>query len=210
MPLIDADVHNSFADARAELRPFLPRLWQEFADRHGIAVPPAGYVSPVGVQREDARPPSGGLAGSDPDHLIKDHLDRYGIDYAILTGSHVLGVSTHFDPDWGSALATAYNMNLTGRWLDRSPRFRGSIVINHSDPEAAAREIERCAPDKRFVQVLMGAGSNRLFGRPPHRWGGRSAARTAGSIPPPSEPGRTFCRARSVQSRGRRRPDRNG
>ena len=64
MPLIDADVHNAFADAKAELRPFLPRLWQEFADRHGIAVPPAGYVSPVGVQREDARPPSGGIAGS--------------------------------------------------------------------------------------------------------------------------------------------------
>ena len=141
MPLIDADVHNAFADARAELRPFLPRLWQEFADRHGIAVPPAGYVSPVGVQREDARPPSGGLAGSDPDHLVRDHLDRYGIDYAILTGSHVLGVSTHFDPDWGTALATAYNMNLTGRWLDRSPRFRGSIIINHSDPAAGAREI---------------------------------------------------------------------
>ena len=165
MPLIDADVHNAFADARAELRPFLPRLWQEFADRHGIAVPPAGYVSPVGVQREDARPPSGGLAGSDPDHLVRDHLDRYGIDYAILTGSHVLGVSTHFDPDWGTALATAYNMNLTGRWLDRSPRFRGSIIINHSDPAAAAREIERCAADRRFVQVLMGAGSNRLFGQ---------------------------------------------
>ena len=48
MPLIDADVHNAFADSRAELRPYLPRLWQEFADRHGIAVPPAGYVSPVG------------------------------------------------------------------------------------------------------------------------------------------------------------------
>jgi len=56
-------------------------------------------------------------------------------------------------------------MNLAVRWLDRSPRFRGSIIINHSDPEAAVREIERCAPDKRFVQVLMGAGSNRLFGQ---------------------------------------------
>jgi predicted TIM-barrel fold metal-dependent hydrolase len=165
MPLIDADVHNAFADVRAELRPYLPRLWQDFADRHGVAVPPAGYVSPVGVQREDARPPSGAIAGSDPDHLIKDHLDRHAVDYAILTGSHVLGVSTHFDPDWGNALASAYNMNLAERWLARSDRFRGSIVINHSDPAHAAQEIRRCAPDKRFVQVLMGAGSNRLFGQ---------------------------------------------
>ena len=156
MPLIDADVHNAFADIKAELRPFLPRLWQEFADRHGIAVPPAGYVSPVGVQREDARPPTSGIAGSDPDFLIKDHVERYAVDFAILTGSHVLGVSTHFDPDWGTALAAAYNMNLAGRWLDKSQRFRGSIIINHSDPEAAAREIDRCAPDKRFVQVTHG------------------------------------------------------
>ena len=165
MPLIDADVHNAFADVRGELRPFLPRLWQEFADRHGIAVPPAGYVSPVGVQREDARPPSGGMAGSDPDYLIKDHLERHAVDFAILTGSHVLGVSTHFDPDWGNALATADNMNLAARWLDRSPRLRGSIIINHADPAYAAGEIHRCAADKRFVQVLMGAGSNRLFGQ---------------------------------------------
>jgi predicted TIM-barrel fold metal-dependent hydrolase len=59
----------------------------------------------------------------------------------------------------------AYNMNLAVRWLDKSPRFRGSIIINHSDPEAAVREIERCSADTRFVQVLMGAGSNRLFGQ---------------------------------------------
>lgn len=37
--------------------------------------------------------------------------------------------------------------------------------MNHSDPEAAAREIRRCAPDKRFVQVLMASGSSRLFGQ---------------------------------------------
>lgn len=163
--LIDADVHNAFADVRAELRPYLSRRWQAYADAHGIVVPPTGYVSPVGVQREDARTPSGGMAGSDPDFLIRDHLDRYGIDIALLTGSHVLGLSVHPDPDWGNAIATAYNQNLADRWLSRSPRFRGSIVVNHSDPAAAAREIHRCAPDKRFVQVLMASGSSRLFGQ---------------------------------------------
>jgi len=165
MPLIDCDVHNAFADMRGELRPFLPRLWQDFADRHGIAVPPAGYVSPVGVQREDARPPGGGIAGSDPAYLLKDHLERYQIDYAILSGSHILGASNHFDPDWGNALVRAYNENLAARWLSHSDRFRGSIIINHSDPAAAAKEIHRCAADPRFVQVLMASGSNRLFGQ---------------------------------------------
>jgi hypothetical protein len=163
--IIDADVHNAFADIRAELRPYFSRHWQVYAERHGIVVPSTGYVSPVGVQREDARTPSGGMAGSDPAFLISDHLDRYGIDTAILTGSHVLGLSVHSDPDWGNAIATAYNQNLADRWLSHSPRFRGSIVVNHSDPAAAAKEIHRCAPDKRFVQVLMASGSSRLLGQ---------------------------------------------
>ncbi len=163
--IIDADVHNAFADIRAELRPYLSRHWQVYAERHGIVVPSTGYVSPVGVQREDARTPSGGMAGSDPAFLITDHLDRYGIDTAILTGSHVLGLSVHPDPDWGNAIATAYNQNLANRWLSQSDRFRGSIVVNHSDPAAAAKEIHRCAPDKRFVQVLMASGSSRLLGQ---------------------------------------------
>ena len=163
--LIDTDVHNAFADVRQELKPYLSRAWQSYADHHGIQMPGTGYNSSVGVQREDARTPSGGMAGSDPDFLIKDHLDRFGIEFAILTGSHVLGISVHTDPDWGNALATAYNRNLADRWLGRSTRFRGSIVVNHSDPEAAAREIRRCAPDKRFVQVLMASGSSRLFGQ---------------------------------------------
>ena len=163
--IIDADVHNAFADIRAELRPYLARRWQAYADAHGIVVPPAGYISPVGVQREDARTPSGGMAGSDPAFMLTDHLDRYGIETAILTGSHVLGLSVHPDLDWGNAIATAYNQNLADRWLTHSPRFRGSIVVNHSDPAAAAREIHRCAPDKRFVQVLMASGSSRLFGQ---------------------------------------------
>jgi predicted TIM-barrel fold metal-dependent hydrolase len=105
------------------------------------------------------------MAGSDPAFLIRDHLDRYGVDYAILTGSHVLGLSVHPDPDWGNVIATAYNQNLADRWLSHSPRFRGSIVVNHSDPAAAARAIRRYAPDRRFVQVLMASGSPRLFGQ---------------------------------------------
>ena len=65
----------------------------------------------------------GAMAGSDPDHLIKDHLDRYSVDYAILTGSHVLGVSTHFDPDWGSALAAARRALASSADRANSPLF---------------------------------------------------------------------------------------
>jgi len=40
-------------------------------------------------------------------------------------------------------------------WLDRDPRLRGSIVIPTQSVEKAVAEIERCATDRRFVQVLM-------------------------------------------------------
>jgi hypothetical protein len=75
---VDTDVHNAFANVREELRPYLSRAWQAYADHHGILMPGTGYNSSVGVQREDARTPSGAMAGSDPDFMITDHLDRFG------------------------------------------------------------------------------------------------------------------------------------
>ncbi len=162
--LVDADVHNTLGD-RAALLPHLPRFWQEEVRRNGIFVPGTLYTSPVGVLREDARNESGERPGSDPDFVIKHHLDRYGIDFAILTGNDLIGLSLHPDPDYANALASAYNDHLAEVWLARTPRFKGSILINHSDPAAAAREIARVAPDKRFVQVVMASGSPRLFGQ---------------------------------------------
>ena len=40
-------------------------------------------------------------------------------------------------------------------WLDKDERLRGSIVIPVQSIEKSVAEIERCARDKRFVQVLM-------------------------------------------------------
>ena len=74
--IIAPDVHHAWADIRAELRPHLLRHWQVDAERHGNVVSYTSYVSPVGVQREDDRTPSGGPAGSDPAFLITDHIDR--------------------------------------------------------------------------------------------------------------------------------------
>ena len=74
--IIARDVHHALADNRAELRPHLSRHWQVDAERHGIVVSYTGYVSPVGVQREDDRTPSGVVAGGDPAFMITDHIDH--------------------------------------------------------------------------------------------------------------------------------------
>jgi uncharacterized protein len=44
---------------------------------------------------------------------------------------------------------------IAAEWLDREPRLRASIVVPMQNPELAVEEIERVAPDRRFVQILM-------------------------------------------------------
>jgi predicted TIM-barrel fold metal-dependent hydrolase len=159
---IDCDIHNG-ANETNSVEEYLPRAWRELY--RGAARANNPYSSPIGVTRQDASTPEGKTAGSDPAYLIEHHLDAYDIDYGILTGSGVLSLSLHPDPDFGNVTASAFNDWTREQWLDFSPRFRGSIFINHSDPLAAAKEIDRMASDKRFVQVIMASGSRNLFGQ---------------------------------------------
>lgn len=161
--LIDADVHNAIATP-SDLLSHLPKVWHD----HWLTVGPGyqgGWYSPIGVMRKDANPEGGGIPGSDPHHMLKHHLDKYGVDYAILTGSGILGVSLNPDPDYGNVVASAYNDWLVENWLSVSPKFRGSILVNHSDPQAAAREIDRMAKHENMVQVIMCSGSRILYGQ---------------------------------------------
>lgn len=161
--LIDADVHNAMRSLK-DLLPFLPRAWHEQWTATGTGVPGL-YYSPTGVMRKDAVPDGGGTPGSDPAFLERHHLDKYGVDYAILTGSGVLGISLHPDPDYATAVASAYNDWLVEVWLAASPRYRGSILVSHSDPEAAAREIDRIGPHPGMVQVIMSSGARMPYGQ---------------------------------------------
>ena len=60
-----------------------------------------------------------------------------------------------FSEDMADAFCRALNDWLVKEWLDKDPRLRGSIVIPVQSVEKAVAEIERCASDRRFVQVLM-------------------------------------------------------
>ncbi|WP_127588829.1 amidohydrolase family protein [Paenibacillus koleovorans] len=158
--LIDADVHNQLGS----LLPYLSKAWH---DRYRAVGLPYGaqYYSSIGTNRKDAVPDKGGAPGSDPQFLISDHMDRYGIDYAILTGSGVLGLSLDPDPDYGNVLAAACNELMIDSWLNVSPRFKGSIFVNASDPTAAAAEIRRHASNPNMVQVLMASAARMPYGQ---------------------------------------------
>lgn len=161
--LIDSDVHNAIQHPQ-DLLPFLPKVWHEQWMNTGTGISNPFY-SPLGVLRKDAIPDSGGTPGGDPSFLIKDHIDRYHIDYCILTGSGILGISLHVDPDYANAVASAYNDWLVETWLKADPRFKGSLLINHSDPAAAVREIDRMGSHPDMVQVIMCSGARIPYGQ---------------------------------------------
>ena len=64
------------------------------------------------------------------------------------------GVELLFSEDMAAAFARALNDWIAKEWLDRDPRLRASIVVPTQNIEFAVDEIERCAKDRRFVQIL--------------------------------------------------------
>ena len=80
-------------------------------------------------------------------------LDPFGIAYGIC--NPLYGVQMVFSEDMADAFCRALNDWLVQQWLDKEPRLRGSIVIPVQSVEKSVAEIERCAKDHCFVQVLM-------------------------------------------------------
>jgi predicted TIM-barrel fold metal-dependent hydrolase len=103
--------------------------------------------------RTDAWPPGGGPPASDLPFMREQLLDRYAIEYGVLTP--MLGAGEQLDLDRGAALASAINDWQVAEWLEPEPRLRASINVAYEDGDLSAREIHRVAPDPRFVQVLM-------------------------------------------------------
>ena len=175
--------------------------------------------------------PRARAAGSFPPHtyqelraqLLEPHAPRAVILTCVATfqGSR--------NPYFEAAMTTAVNNWLADEFLDRDDRLRGSIVVPVFHPEAAADEIDRLGPDRRFAQVLLPVRSETPWGnvryRPIHEaasrnrlpimlhaWGGWGMApRRPGRRPPTT---RTTCTTRrssrlircSACRRGRLRP----
>lgn len=163
MSVIDVDIHQTLANSQ-ELLPYVPEPWRKQYGRLGAGGGGLSLHNPVGVMRRDCLPPSGGPAASDPDFMVEDLLKPHGIEYGILTGD-MMSVSSLHDPDYGAALATAYNDHLADRWLGKHPQYRGMILVSAHDPDLAAREIERMADHPLMVGVLMGSAQRAPLGQ---------------------------------------------
>lgn len=165
--LIDCDVHQSIEDYR-QLHPYLPEVWRPYVGKSGFGGPSSGFRSDVGLYRKDVTPPGGGEPGSDPAWLGTQLLERYNIKHAILNGGNILGLGTLPDPDFASALASAYNDWMIHTWLgeyNSHGRFKASITVAPQDPPAAAREIDRVGDHPSVVQVLFTSATTAPLGQ---------------------------------------------
>jgi uncharacterized protein len=170
--VIDCDVHNQWPSAEV-LLPYLEPHFRDYLERGEIPGPrgslPHGHrpwLHPEGFKRADVLAPEEGSLDDHYEALCTQLLDRYGIDYAILTGEEAIEVSTLANPRYATALARAYNDWLVEEWLPRDPRLRGSLVVAPQDPPGAAKEIRRLGAHDGVVQVLMSSGSERPYGDP--------------------------------------------
>ena len=164
---IDCDVHPAVPGMQA-LLPYLDQHWRTSVQERGIdsldsiSYPPNAPLS----ARPDWRDPSG-RAGTDAAALGAQVLDRWGSGCAIL--NCLYGVQLVFNEDMAAAFARAVNGWIATEWLDRDPRLRASMVVPLQNVEYAVDEIERCAKDKRFVQILVLAMGEMPLGRR-HYW----------------------------------------
>ena len=74
-----------------------------------------------------------------------------------------------YNEDMARAFHRALNDWIAKEWLDRDPRLRASIIVPMQNVEYAVDEIERCAKDQRFVQVMVLAMQETPLGRR-HHW----------------------------------------
>jgi len=164
---IDCDLHPAAPSIKA-LHPYLSDHWREASVLRGmdelesIAYPSNSPLS----ARPDWRPAKG-KPGASLDMMRQQALAPFGTRIGIC--NPLYGVQLLFSEDMALGFARAVNDWLAKEWLDAEPRLRGSIVVPMQNTEFAVEEIERCAADRRFVQVLLLVAGDTPLGRR-HYW----------------------------------------
>ncbi len=159
---IDCDIHPTLPGLQT-LFPYLPEHWCDIFVQRGMHelvsnnYPPGSPLS----CRPDWRPQTG--VPAQLDQLRSQVLDPWRVSLAIC--NCLYGVQLLFSEDMAAAIARAMNDWMARELLDREPRLRASIVVPMQNVELAVEEIERCAPDRRFVQVLLLAMGDMPLGR---------------------------------------------
>jgi hypothetical protein len=161
--IVDCDLHCEVPRVEA-LFPYLPGHWIEHVRNTLFKGPNVTYYprrSPVAAA-PGTLPADGSPAGSSLDLLRRQALDPAGVEIGIL--GCLYAVDSVHNPDAAAAMASAVNDWQRAEWLEREPRLRASIVVPVQIPALAAREIDRVAEHRGFVQVLLPARTEHPLG----------------------------------------------
>ena len=179
--IIDCDIHIMPPSVDV-LVPYLDDHWREYIRQ--TAFKGAGETSYPRNAPTSRRPGSGsagpdltslqpntggtsngsvaGSIGSDLTALQQQVLDPQGVAVGILLCTYA-AESIH-NPDAAAAMATAVNDWQVAEWLEREPRLRGTLVIPSTQPDLAAREIDRLGDHPGIVQVFLPVRSEAPYG----------------------------------------------
>ena len=159
MKPIDCDVHPAVPGTKV-LMPWLDANWQEqvvdrgIASLESISYPPN---SPLTARPDLKR------AGLDFAGLTSQVFDKWGADRAILNCNY--GVQLVHNTDMAIAFTRALNDWIGQEWLAKDARLAASIILPLQDIEACVDEIERLAPNRQFVQVMVLANGEAPLGK---------------------------------------------
>jgi predicted TIM-barrel fold metal-dependent hydrolase len=163
--VIDCDIHNAPASNEV-LSKYLPARWRRHLETYGARPAHSGGYYPrlhPSAARSDSWPPTGGRPGSDLKFMQEQLLDTWGIEYGVLNPLYGAGGQPNLE--YSAALSRALNEWQQAEWLDPEPRLRASIVVPYEDGQMAAAEVDRCAADPRFIQLILIARTQEPLGR---------------------------------------------
>ncbi len=163
---IDCDLHPAVPGMQV-LLPYLDDYWREMVhvralDRLNLSLTSYPQNTPLAC-RPDWQLQGGAKPGTSLAGMQRHVLDRFQPRFGIL--NCLYGAQALHSEDMAAAFCRATNDWLREHWLDRDPRLRASITVASHNTELAVDEIDRCAADGRFVQILMLVSGETTLGR---------------------------------------------
>jgi predicted TIM-barrel fold metal-dependent hydrolase len=145
--LIDTDVHPVVEDM-AGLRRHMSARCVRRAFGLGMNVisrDPNRIPHPSSGSRLDARTPSGGPPGADPQFAIDQWMDPFGISAAVLIPVQAGTVLPWGDEETGAQFLSAFNRYFMEEWVGLDSRFRLAISVSPYDVSSAVAEVTQYA-----------------------------------------------------------------
>lgn len=165
MAVIDTDVHAT--PMPEDLAARMPARWRDYlwGGRHSLISADLVRVRSYAA-RSDTWPPDGGAPGSSARFIVEQLLDEFDLSYGVLD-LIAIGTANTGPRGYTEAVCAAANDWLAEEFLQQDPRWLGSLNIPYEfSGQAAVKEIERWAHEKRFVQVILSMRTEKPLGDP--------------------------------------------